>query len=358
MFVPHGGFARAVTGASESVRSRWSRRVRTIPMMLGATILGLALSPLLLVGAAVVDLAKGRLRLPTARVVLFLLQYGINDSIEIVLAPFYWLLAGLGTRLAGERSVRRHERLQRWSVAVLARRAERLLGLRLEVDTTSAKSLMPGPVIVLCRHVNIVDASLPTLLYQRLGYRTRGVIMAELLADPGFDLIYGRTGSVFIPRDNGPEALAVMSQLADATDPSTATVIYPEGRLFRADRLTRSLTRLIDQNPARGERLRGLRHLLPPRPGGTLALLATIPTADVVLITHTGLDRFGSFKELAAAVPLREPIRIAAWRVPRHEIPDDDLARIGWLDDQWLRADRWVAASIAETGADTDTDAS
>ncbi|MEP6665583.1 MAG: hypothetical protein ABJA81_03950, partial [Nocardioidaceae bacterium] len=28
-------------------------------------------------------------------------------------------------------------------------------------------------------------------LYHRLGYRTRGVIMAELLADPGFDLIYG-----------------------------------------------------------------------------------------------------------------------------------------------------------------------
>jgi len=26
----------------------------------------------------------------------------------------------------------------------------------------------PGPVIVICRHVSIVDASLPTLLYQQL----------------------------------------------------------------------------------------------------------------------------------------------------------------------------------------------
>jgi 1-acyl-sn-glycerol-3-phosphate acyltransferase len=356
MFVPPVGLAGAVTHGSESAKSRWSRRVRTIPMMLGATIVGLALSPLLLVGAAVVDLAKRRFRLPSVRVVLFLLQYGINDSIEIVLAPFYWLLAGFGSRLAGERSIRRHERVQRWSVAVLARRAERLLGLRLEIDHTSAAVLTPGPVIVLCRHVNIVDASLPTLLYQRLGYRTRGVIMAELLADPGFDLIYGRTGSVFIPRDNGPEALAMMSRLADATDPSTATVIYPEGRLFRPDRLTRSLARLVEQNPARGERLARLRHLLPPRPGGTLALLDTLPAADVVVVTHTGLDRFRSFKELAAAVPLREPIRIAAWRVPRAEVSDDDLARIGWLDEQWLRADRWVAASIADpdTGPDPD----
>jgi len=35
-------------------------------------------------------------------------------------------------------------------------------------------ALAPGPVTVLCRLVNIVDASLSTLLYQRLGYRTRG----------------------------------------------------------------------------------------------------------------------------------------------------------------------------------------
>ncbi len=43
--------------------------------------------------------------------------------------------------------------------------------------------LSPDRVIVLCRRVNIADASLPTLLYQRRRYRTRGVIVAELLAD-------------------------------------------------------------------------------------------------------------------------------------------------------------------------------
>ena len=91
-----------------------------------------------------------------------------------------------------------------WSIDVLARRAERLLGLRIDLDADGADALEPGPVIVLCRHVNIVDASLPTLLYQRFGYHTRGVIMAELLADPGFDLIYTRTGSVFIPQRQRP----------------------------------------------------------------------------------------------------------------------------------------------------------
>ena len=139
----------------------------------------------------------------------------INDSIEIALAPVLWVWAGFGTRLDQLSSVRRHERLQAWSIGVMARRAERLLGLRLDLEPGVNDALTPGPVIVVCRHVNIVDASLPTLLYQRLGYRTRGVIMAELLADPGFDLLYRRTGSVFIPRDNGPESAQ------DAPPPST-----------------------------------------------------------------------------------------------------------------------------------------
>jgi 1-acyl-sn-glycerol-3-phosphate acyltransferase len=251
-------------------------------------------------------------------------------------------LAGFGTRLDGAASIRRHERLQRWSIDLLARRAERLLGLRLEIDRESLAALTPGPVIALCRHVNIVDASLPTLLYQRLGYRSRGVIMAELLADPGFDLIYGRTGSVFISRDNGPEALAMLDHLGKGVDDTTAVVIFPEGRLFRADRLERSMARLAEQNPARAERLAPLHHLLPPRPGGVLALLASIPAADVVVIAHAGLDRFGSFKELVKAVPLRDPIRVAAWRVPLAEIPAGNLERIQWLDEQWLRVDDWV----------------
>jgi 1-acyl-sn-glycerol-3-phosphate acyltransferase len=163
------------------------------------------------------------------------MQYAVNDSAEILLAPMLWLVAGCGTRLNRPALIGRHQRLQAWSIEVLARRAERLLGVRLELDATAINALTPGPVLVLCRHVNIIDASIPTLLYQRLGYHTRGVIMAELLADPGFDLIYRRTGSVFIPRDNGPEAVALLQHLREGIDESTAVVIFPEGRLFRND---------------------------------------------------------------------------------------------------------------------------
>lgn len=327
---------------TESWRSTWGRRARTVPLMLGATGVGLLASPLVVPLAAVADLARGRRRLPTVRVLLFALQYGINDSVEILLAPVYWVAAGFGTRLHLPPSIARHRRLQRWSIDLLARRAERLLGLRFELDPDAAEALLPAPAIVLCRHVNIVDASLPTLLYQRLGHPTRGVIMAELLADPGFDLIYARTGSVFIPRDNGPDALAAVAELGATADPDVPTVIFPEGRLFRPDRLERALARLHADNPGRGERLATIRHVLPPRPGGVLALLATIP-GDVVVIAHSGLDRYLSFAALARAVPLHDPIRVTAWRIRSEEIPTDVSERIAWLDEQWCAVDRWVS---------------
>ena len=331
--------------AAEPFASRWKRRARTIPLMLGITVVGVLASPAVLVAAIIVDVAKRRFRLPTVRVALFLLQYGINDSVEILLAPIYWTLAGFGTRLHQSTSVARHERLQRWSIDVLARRAERLLGLRLDIDPSSMAALTPGPVIVLCRHANIIDASLPTLLYQRLGNRTRGVIMAELLADPGFDLIYNRTGSIFIPRDNGPEAIAMVREIGKNVDSKTAVVIFPEGRLFRPDRLERAKARLTLENPERAARLASLSHVLPARPSGVLALVNSI-AADVVVIAHTGLDHFGSFAELAKAVPLRQPINITAWRIPADQIPAGEDERIAWLDEQWVLVNERVANRV------------
>jgi 1-acyl-sn-glycerol-3-phosphate acyltransferase len=333
----------------EPLRSRWRRRSRTIPLMLAATTIGLLASPLVVAVAAIADLVRGRHRLPTVRVALFVLQYGINDSVEILLAPIYWIAAAFGTRLGQPASIERHRRLQRWSIDLLARRAERLLGLRFELEPGTVEALVPAPGIVLCRHVNIVDASLPTLLYQRLGYPTRGVIMAELLADPGFDLIYARTGSVFIARDNGPDALAAVRRLGGTIDATSATVIFPEGRLFRPDHLARTLTRLHAENPARAARLATLRHVLPPRPGGVLALLDTVP-GDVVAVAHAGLDRYPSFAALARAVPLAEPIRVNAWRTRSADIPDNDSDRIDWLDRQWCAMDNWIA-SVQPHGA-------
>ena len=331
----------------ESFAVRWKRRSRTIPTMLAATTALMLFSPVVLTAAVAADLVRGRRRFPTVRLALFATQYALNDSAEILMAPVLWIVAGFGTRLDGAASIRRHQRLQAWSVEVLARRAERLLGVRLELESGAVDALTPGPVIVMCRHVNIVDASIPTLLYQRLGLHPRSVIMAELLADPGFDLIYRRTGSVFIPRENGPEAVALLSRLRPGADHLTAVVIYPEGRLFRPDLRDRFLAKIALADPVRADRLGPLRHVLPPRPGGIFALIDALPAADVVVIAHAGLDRFASFTDLARNAPHPQPLAVTAWRISAADIPSDPIERTVWLDEQWLRMDAWIAGQLA-----------
>ncbi len=335
--------------SGEPLRQRWRRRVVTIPAMLGATAVGIVGAPLLLPLCAVADLVRLRFRLPTARMYLFLLQYGVNDSVEVLLAPVFWVQAGFGLRLRGEASIRRHERVQQWSGEVLGRRAEQLLGLRYELEPGSAEAIAPGRAILLCRHVHLFDASLPGLLAQRNGIRIRGVAMEELLTDPGFDLFYVRTGSVFIQRDDGPAARAACVALGRSLTDGALGLIFPEGRLFRPERLVRSLERLAESDPDRAERLAGLRHVLPPRPGGTLALLDAAPDADVVVLAHAGFEAFPTLGALARAVPVRAPIRVAAWRIPRSAIPSDPAAQVVWLDDLWCELDACVAALGAAT---------
>jgi 1-acyl-sn-glycerol-3-phosphate acyltransferase len=312
--------------------------------MLTATLIAILGLPVLAPVAIVVDLVRFRLRLPTLRVYLFLLQYGINDSVEILLAPIYWARAGLGTRLESPPSIARHERLQTWSVDLLVKRADRLLGLRIELDDADRQRLHPGPIIVVSRHVSLFDASLPGIVCSSVGLPVRGVIMAELLADPGFDLIYGRLGSVFIRRDNGPEAKAEIERMAAGAAPDAALVIFPEGRLFSSSVLGRQMAKIAAADPERARLLAGISSVLPPRPGGMQRLLASVPTADVVVIKHSGLDRFRKIADLAAAVPLSQTIRVEVERIARSSIPEDPQEQQRWLDQLWMTIDAEVSS--------------
>lgn len=325
---------------SEPTAVRWKRRATTIPVMLAATAVAVVGLPVLAPAAVVVDLVRGRPALPTLRLYGFALQYLLNDSLEILLAPFLWAAAGFGTRLGSSASRARHQRLQDWSADALARRAEQLLGLGIELSAQARARLQPGPVIVLSRHVSVLDASIPGLLYQRLGYSARGVVMAELLADPGFDLIYHRTGSVFIPRDDGPAAVDAVRSMAAGADGRTALIIFPEGRLFTPRVLERALKRLADTDPERAERFSDVTSVLPPRAGGFAALLAAVPDADVVLVDHRGLDHIGPLRNLRRLVPFDRPITVSVERYARADLPADRDGQARWLDDRWLELER------------------
>jgi 1-acyl-sn-glycerol-3-phosphate acyltransferase len=331
-----------VTGGSEV----WRRRCASIPLVLATTALaGLAI-PVVVPLLTIADLTRGRGHLPSARMYLVIVQYLWNDTVEILAAPVLWVAAGFGTRVRSPASVARYERLQRWSVRTIHRRAAQLLGVRLLVE--GRDQLEPGPVIVLSHHVHIADAALPAYLYLvERDWHLRGVLMAELLADPGFDLIYQRTGHVFIDRSNPETAQLLVVRAAAGLDRDTALVIFPEGRLFRPQLRDEYLARLAAKDPDRARDLAGLRHLLPPRPGGVLSLLNAVPDADVVVIAHVGLENIPILKRIArAGLPRSIPVRIQVRRIPRGRIPTDRHGRVKWLDQTWRELDDAVSGLI------------
>ena len=95
-------------------------------------------------------------------------------------------------------------------------------------------------------------------------------------------------------------------------------------------------------DPALQARARQLRHVLPPRLGGPLALLEGAPEADCVFVAHRGLEGFERVTDLWSGGLVNGVVRVRMWRVPRAEVPSAPAERIAWLYDQWQCVDDWL----------------
>jgi 1-acyl-sn-glycerol-3-phosphate acyltransferase len=125
-------------------------------------------------------------------------------------------------------------------------------------------------------------------------------------------------------------------------------LIYPEGTRFTPAKLARAVERLAaagDVDPALLEVARRLRHVLPPRPGGPLALLAHQPPLDVVLVAHTGLEGATRLADLWRGALVGSRLRVRLERVAAADLPADDAGRLRWLHERWLAIDAWIDAA-------------
>ena len=293
----------------------------------------LALVPLWLPLGAMIDLARGRWRLPIVRLLLFALGWALLESVAMLAVAALWLVGRSGDR-------RLHYALQRWWAARLMASLRSTTGIR--VEATGLDSFAPSPVIMLCRHASLADSLVSAWVVTTLaGLHPRYVLKRELLFDPCLDIVGNRLPNHFLDRgatDSGPE-LAALTALTTDLDLGDVAIIFPEGTRASPAKRAKALQRLTERDPMRAQRLAGLRHLLPPRPAGALALLAGHPTADVVIAWHTGfdgLDTFGGIlRHLASRPP---PVRFVARRVARSMVPTGDDF-IKWLDEAWLQAD-------------------
>ena len=332
---------------------RWSRRAVTIPLYVLLFVLGLGLLPLAVALAAAVDAYRDS-RWALSRCALFFVFYLGCEVIGIAAATALWV-----ARVAIDRStyLTWNFRLQCWWARTLFAGAERLFGLRLQVK--GLEQLKTGPILLLVRHASVGDTVLPAVLVSsRQGIRLRYVMKRELLWDPCLDIVGNRLPNYFIRRGSGDSAreIAAVRRLADGLGPDEGVFISPEGTRFTPERQRRALDRIRrDGDADLLSRAEQLRHVLPPRRGGTTALLEAETGADVVFCVHFGFDGVRAFQDLLGGELIDRTIEVEFWRVPASSIPEDRGARIGWLYDQWSRVDEWVGRRVGASEIDAPT---
>lgn len=310
-------------------------------------VLGILGAPLWLPLAVVVDVLRLRRRLPTVRLGLFLVGFSLIDLGAVLRAAWLWVRFGFGRRLTTPASITVHARTQwRWA-ALMAALARATTGLRFEVD--SPEPLTPGPLVAIGRHASLGDAFLPLLLLGTWSQlELRYVLAVGLTWVPALDLYGNRLPNHFVDRASSSPAgeLLAIGRLARGMGPGDASVIFPEGGFFTPQRRARLLARIAESDPEQAERAARLRHLLPPMPGGTLALLSGTPDTDIVLIGHVGLEKFSRVVDLWRNVPLRQPVRVRTWRFPAAEVPTGRRERIEWLNARWELLDDWIEEQL------------
>ena len=325
----------------ETRATRLARRTLTIPLWLAALALATALLPIVLPAVLALDVATDR-RMPRTRLVLFGIAYLACEAAGIVAALVLWPTT-FGDRA---RMLRLHRTVQDLWASALLHAGRVLFGLRFVVEGEDA--LRPGPFLLLSRHSSIADTLLPAVLVgRRHGVALRWVLKRELLLDPCLDLFGQRLPNVFVRRGSGEAAreLAAIRALAADLGPDGGVLIYPEGTRFTSRTRERAHAAVARSDTARAARVAGLRHVLPPRLGGVLALLDACPGIDVVLLAHTGFDGVSHVRDLWRGGLVGRTVRVRFRRLPSVEIPQDAADRAHWLDGAWAWLDDWIAGT-------------
>ena len=323
------------------------RRLITYPSFLLIACLLVVGLPLWLVIAVVIDVVVGFKRLRSVRVLLFLVFMTWFEVITLAKTLTIWFTK-FG-RVRGDDAQEKLQRLAGFYVHGIYVATCRIFGLRMEVTGMEVFDGRPG-LICFGHHTSILDSVIPVqILAHRMNYDIRFVVKKSLSWAPVFDTAGHWLPVHFVDRTgrNSTEETAAISDLAGNIVPGSAAAMYPEGTFYTPKRLERAIGRLETQAPELVERARALRHVLPPRAGGALAMLERDPAADVVLIVHSGFEPFVNLAKIFANLPFRRTVNVHMWRVPRAEIPVDPKAAYVWLFNRFEEMDSWVAEKLA-----------
>ena len=298
--------------------------------------------PIWLIVAGLVDVVRRKFRLPTVRLLAFALCWAWVELGGILGAA--WLF------ISGRRkNLPAHFALQRSWAGALMTSLRYTVGLRIDVENPEV--LRPGPVLVFSRHASLADSLVSAYAVGNIAkLNPRYVLKRELMADPCLDIVGHRLPNYFLDRNanNQSDELRGIAQLGADLGERDVAVIFPEGTRANPAKRSKILTSMGERSPERASRLANIRHLLPPKPAGALALLDAAPGVDVVFAGHTGFDGLDTFGGILRRLESGAGNgRMWFVRVPRGDVPADGI--IEWLDKKWLELDADVASRHAET---------
>lgn len=320
----------------ESLARTWRRRALSLPLLASTALATLVLLPTLPLWA-LCDLILRR-RFATVRFQLTLTWLAWCEVAGLLASLALW-----PARLAGpEPWLRLHYSLQAGWLRLLWAGTRRIYGIRLEVEG-EVPPPGRGPLLVLARHASVADSLLPGLLLP--GWRLRYVLKDELRWDPCLDVVGSRLPNAFVRRGSGREAVAAVEGLALGLGAEEGVLIFPEGTRFSPAKRERVLLRLREEGRAALARFGDeLRHVLPPRAGGTLALLDAQPAGLVLLLEHSGFEGAVTLDSLWRGALIGRRVRVRLRTFPRASLPLERAARQGWLEARWREVDAWVAS--------------
>ncbi|MDX1385136.1 MAG: 1-acyl-sn-glycerol-3-phosphate acyltransferase, partial [Thermoanaerobaculia bacterium] len=274
--------------SDDSSATRWARRCVSVPIYVLIWLAFAAVLPLALAASLAVDAFRRR-RWARTRCVLFLFWVTSCDMVGLAAAFANWLLAGPWFLFSAERSLRLNRGLQVWWAGALCAGGRRIFAIDLRVE--SRPPAQNGGAIVLARHCSLADTVLPIALLPRLHWRY--VLKRELLVHPCLDIVGQRLPTAFVRRGGGGDAAEIerVAALGRGLGSKDAAMIFPEGTRFTPERRRRILDRLRQEgDAARLAEAEALGAVLPLRPGGVTALLEAAPDADILILSHTGLE--------------------------------------------------------------------
>lgn len=313
------------------------RRLVTIPLLFVAAILVAVLSLPLLLAAWIISRltwAKG-----AVAALLFIIGYVVFQVAGMAKLFAVWLF-----HRKSDDYIDRNRVVQYWWANALKSWVSRCFRLNFEFSGTDA--LKGAPCIVFPRHASLADTVLPIVLYgapQKV--RLRYVLKKELLWDPCLDVGGNRVPCHFVDRsgqDSG-KAIQAVSALTAGVGPEEGIAMFPEGtRMTPAKR-----AKLANSpNPELRAMLSRWPDLLPPRLGGTLAMLEANPGLDILFIAHTGFEPASQLHDLLSGIWLGTTVRVHFWRVRFADIPLKEHHR-EFILEQWDRMQESVTRLAA-----------